>query len=236
MAKKATKKAAAKKTVAELKTERVALGKLLPHPKNPRVHPEKGTEEWEVLKRSLEHDYFDPIVWNKRNSMLVSGHFRVKVLTDMGYTAADVVVVDYDENTHLARLLAANRLLGEDDEAAKKDVLTQLFGLEFDMGVAGFSITELEGMGFGPGAPDLSSPPPPASNEKLGGAASAVKYVQLIYASKDYEPVRELIEKAREQFRPELIKRFGKGKEGDPANVVWFALEKALGVQGKKKR
>ncbi len=45
--------------------------------------------------------------------MLVSGHYRRKVLEASGFTHADVSVVDYDEPTHLARLVAANNLLGE---------------------------------------------------------------------------------------------------------------------------
>ncbi len=44
--------------------------------------------------------------------MLVSGHFRCKVLAHLGFTHADVSVVDYDEATHLARMIAANELLG----------------------------------------------------------------------------------------------------------------------------
>ena len=58
--------------------------------------------------------------------MLVSGHFRCKVLAHLGFTHADVSVVDYDEATHLARMIAANELLGawETDmlESLAKDI------------------------------------------------------------------------------------------------------------------
>lgn len=110
--------------IAALKIERKELTVLIAHEKNPRKHPPKGSKEWEALKKSLLNDYFDPIVWNQRNGKLVSGHFRVKIMRDEGYTHADVVVVDYDEAMHVARMIAANQHAGSDD----KDVLRELLG------------------------------------------------------------------------------------------------------------
>jgi DNA modification methylase len=108
--------------IAVLKVERRSLEELKPHPRNPRSHFKPGSPQWEALRKSLEHDYFDPLVWNQRNGMLVSGHFRCKILKALGYTSADVSVVDYDETTHLARLVAANNLLGKWEE----DILSAL--------------------------------------------------------------------------------------------------------------
>ena len=115
-----------KPRTATIHIERLPLATLKPHPRNPRVHPEPGTPAWDALKTSLAHDYFDPIVWNKRNGLLVSGHLRTKVLTAEGYTHADVSVVDYNEATHLARLLAANKLQGEDDREALAKIMSEL--------------------------------------------------------------------------------------------------------------
>lgn len=95
----------------------MALADIKLHPRNPRKHPEPGSPIWKILERSLEHAYFEPLVWNRRNGCLVSGHFRLKVLTEMGYTHVDVSVVDLDEATHYALMIAANRLLGEWEEA-----------------------------------------------------------------------------------------------------------------------
>jgi ParB-like chromosome segregation protein Spo0J len=92
------------------------LARLKPHPDNPRIHPEKGTPEWDRLRSSLVAGYFDPLVWNKRNGLLVSGHYRLKILLDEGFKSADVSVVDWDEPTHRARMLAANELLGRQDD------------------------------------------------------------------------------------------------------------------------
>ena len=127
-----------------LRVARKALSDLRHHPRNPRIHPEAGTAEWEALKRSLEHDYFDPIVWNERNGFLVSGHLRHKVLTAEGYTHADVVIVDYDDPTHVAKMIAANRHQGEDDQ----DVLNSLFaelkaGMDGGLQLTGFTEDEI---------------------------------------------------------------------------------------------
>jgi hypothetical protein len=131
---------------ATLIVERLPLTVLKPHPRNPRNHPVKGSPEWATLRASLESDYFDPIVWNKRNGLLVSGHLRVKVLTDAGYTEADVVVKDYDEPTHLARMLAANKLIGQNDDEAVKDLLQELDTGAFSMALSGYTSAELEKM------------------------------------------------------------------------------------------
>jgi len=86
---------------------------IRPHPRNPRKHPEPGSKLWEILKRSLARSFFEPLVWNRRNNYLVSGHFRLKVLIAEGYSQVDVSVVDLSEAEHYAVMIAANRTLGE---------------------------------------------------------------------------------------------------------------------------
>ena len=130
--------------VAELKIERLVLADLREHERNPRKHPEKGTSEWMALARSLAHDYFDPIVHNARNGKLVSGHLRRKVLIELGFTHADCSVVDYDEPTHIARMIAANRQTGEFDIPAMKDLLMEIDTGAMEMSLAGFTVPDLE--------------------------------------------------------------------------------------------
>ncbi len=219
---------------ATFNKQHIALSKLKPHPENPRIHPDKGTPDWEVLKASLAHDYFDPLVWNKINGMLVSGHFRLKVMEDMGYVSADVVVVEYDENTHKARLLAANRLLGEDDEVKQKAMLEELLGVKFDMGVAGFSFEDLEVLGVGAqDSPNPGANVPPSSGAGLNQSASAVRYVQLIYTAENFDKVRALLDGIRTSERAALSKKFG-DDASDPANVVWHVLEQFAKTTKKK--
>lgn len=129
---------------ARLKIAHMRLDELKPHPRNPRVHPVPGSPEWIALKKSLEHDYNDPLIWNQRNGFLVSGHLRTKVLMESGYESADVVVVDYDEPTHIARMIAANKPIGENDLPALKDLLLELDDSNFDMSLSGHTLPELE--------------------------------------------------------------------------------------------
>ena len=110
------------------------LADLKPDERNPRNHPDPGTPAWEALKRSLAHDYFDPIGISsgkkcpKLKNVLWSGHLRLKVLAEMGVEFADVVVKDYTEREHLARLVAANRQTGEDDDVALANLLKGMDG------------------------------------------------------------------------------------------------------------
>jgi len=129
---------------AEITMKRVALADVLPHEKNPRIHPDPGTPAWETLKASLIHDYFDPLVLNETNNKWVSGHLRAKVLLAEGYIHADVVVKSYDEPTHYARMIAANKQIGDFDMPALKDLLLNLDELNMDMDLTGFQLPEIE--------------------------------------------------------------------------------------------
>lgn len=102
-----------RKKIAALRVERRELAAGLPHPRNPRIHPIEGSPKWKAMQASLADDYFDPLILNERNGMWVSGHFRAKVLLSDGYTHADMVIVDYDEKRHCARMLAANNHFGD---------------------------------------------------------------------------------------------------------------------------
>jgi ParB-like chromosome segregation protein Spo0J len=109
----------------KLTVRKLAIDQLKPHPQNPRIHPEPDSPEWETLRASLASDYFDPVIWNKRNGCLVSGHLRAKVLAAEGVQSVDAVVVDYDEPTHLARMIAANRQIGSFDDQALAEILAE---------------------------------------------------------------------------------------------------------------
>lgn len=129
--------------VAAVVVERLPLDQLKPHPRNPRIHPEQGTEEWEKLRASLADAYFDPIVWNRANGLLVSGHLRRKILQADGFTHADVVVVEWDEHRHLARMIAANQSAGKDDRGELAVILEELHVAGFDLALTGLEDVDL---------------------------------------------------------------------------------------------
>jgi ParB-like chromosome segregation protein Spo0J len=127
---------------AKLTIQTLPLSRLKPHPRNPRHHPEPGSPEWDALKKSLENAYFDPLVWNKRNGMLVSGHLRTKVLKEVGCQKADCVVVNLPEAEHVAMLTRANKQSGDWDETALAQMLKELSDQSFDLGLTGFGPEE----------------------------------------------------------------------------------------------
>jgi hypothetical protein len=130
-------------THAKLDVQTLPLKQLLPHPQNPRVHPEPDSPEWAQLRKSLINVYFDPLVWNKRNGLLVSGHLRRKVLDAMGVTKADVVVIDVDEDAHLALLMAANNQHGEFNFQLVADIMKGLQERGYDLDLTGFNAETL---------------------------------------------------------------------------------------------
>lgn len=125
--------------IAALRVERRPLVDGKPHPKNPRTHPPEGSPAWEVLRASLAFDYFDPLILNERNGMWVAGHLRQKVMLSDGFTHADVVIVDYDEETHLARLIAANKPIGDWNDDLLKQLAAELTSGALPASLAAFS-------------------------------------------------------------------------------------------------
>lgn len=133
-----------KKKQLRLKTEVITLDKLKPHPDNPRRHPEPGDPEWEALRVSMIAGYFLPIVFNKKNGMIVSGHLRVKVAQALGYKDATCVVVSYSNKIHIARMIAANKQQGANDLQKLKISLKGLNTEDIDMQLTGYASDELD--------------------------------------------------------------------------------------------
>jgi DNA modification methylase len=122
--------------IASIDLRRFRVSDLKPHPKNPRTHPKPGSPLWEVLKRSLDHDLFDPLCWNEANGYLVSGHLRLKVLAELGFTLVDVSVVNYTEELHYARMIAANKPLGDFEEQILKELAGEIEAASIDAALA----------------------------------------------------------------------------------------------------
>jgi len=82
-----------------MEVRRMKVNEINPAPYNPRIDLKPGDPEYEALKKSIERfGLVDPLIWNKRTNRLVGGHQRLKVLKDLGYETADVVVVDLPES------------------------------------------------------------------------------------------------------------------------------------------
>ena len=118
---------------------------LLPADYNPRKDLKPGDPEYEKLKRSIEQfGYVEPVIWNEKTGRVVGGHQRLKVLTDMGITEVDVVVVDMDSEKEKALNIALNKISGEWDTEKLALVIADLQGTDFDVSLTGFDPEELE--------------------------------------------------------------------------------------------
>lgn len=86
---------------------------LLPADYNPRKDLKPGDPEYEKQKRSIEQfGYVESVIWNEHTGRVVGGHQRLKVLTDMGITEVDVVVVSLSEEKEKAMNIALNKISG----------------------------------------------------------------------------------------------------------------------------
>lgn len=128
-----------------MEIETLAVNKINPAIYNPRKDLKPGDPEYDKLKKSiLEFDMVEPLVWNKRTGNLVGGHQRLKILKELGIRKVDVSVVDLSEVKEKALNLALNKIQGEWDFPALKDLLEELDTGEFDIEITGFDIKEIE--------------------------------------------------------------------------------------------
>ena len=96
-----------------LKIEFIDINKLIPAKYNPR---KLSTEQYEHIKKSLqEFGFVDPIIVNKRNNVIIGGHQRVKVWSDMGNNTIPTVFLDLDEKKEKELNIRLNANSGEWD-------------------------------------------------------------------------------------------------------------------------
>lgn len=87
----------------------------------------------------------DPIIINS-DGTVIGGHQRLNVLVDLGYTEADVAVVDLNKNDEKALNVALNKIAGEWDEEKLAELFADLSLDGYDLTVTGFGEDELAGL------------------------------------------------------------------------------------------
>ncbi len=112
---------------------------------NPRVELRPGDPAYEKLKRSIEtFGFCEPLIFNRRTDHLVGGNQRLSVLKDLGYTEAEVVVVDLPPEQEKAFNIGLNQIQGDWDETKLALLLDELTRFpEFDVGLTGFETEEI---------------------------------------------------------------------------------------------
>lgn len=124
----------------------VDINKLEAASYNPRIELKAGMPEYEKIKKSIEtFGYVDPIIYNKRNNVVIGGHQRLAVLKDLGYTSIDVVEVELDDSSEKALNIALNKISGDWDADKLEDLLRELNVVDdLDISLTGFDEEELE--------------------------------------------------------------------------------------------
>ena len=129
---------------AELNMKEIELSWLKPADYNPRADLQPGDPEYEKIKRSIESfTYVDPIIANS-DGTIIGGHQRLKVLLDLGYTSADVVIVDKDKNEEAALNIALNKISGDWDPDKLAEVIGDIDVSDLDATLTGFDEDEIK--------------------------------------------------------------------------------------------
>lgn len=114
---------------------------------NPRIALKEGDKAYEKLKRSIEEfGYVEPIIINKTTGNVVGGHQRLTVLQDMGVEEVDCVIIEVDETKEKQLNIALNKVTGDWDIPALKDLLEELDTGDVDMSLTGFDDWEIENL------------------------------------------------------------------------------------------
>lgn len=106
---------------------------------------------YEKLKESIEYyGYLDPIIWNKRTGMIVSGHQRFQVMKDIAerdgeeLDEIDVMEVDMSEAQQDSFMVAINKITGLWDDVKLKSLFQELS--QEDLKYTGYEDFEIERM------------------------------------------------------------------------------------------
>lgn len=128
--------------MAAIQQERRSIDDLNPAEYNPRKRLQPGDEEYERLKTSIvTFGYVDPIIINA-DGTVIGGHQRLFVLRDLGYSEADVAVVDLSKADEKALNIALNKIAGEWDEEKLAEIFAELDAEGYDLSLTGFGEDE----------------------------------------------------------------------------------------------
>lgn len=129
----------------EMTWKTIPINELKPAAYNPRKKLKPGDKEYEKIKNSItEFGYVEPIIVNY-DMTVIGGHQRITVLRDLGYTEVQCVVVHIEDEAKVKALnIALNKITGAWDEQLLADLLVDLQGLDFNIGLTGFDPPEVE--------------------------------------------------------------------------------------------
>ena len=109
--------------------ERISLDRLVGHPANPNRMSEVTFKK--LLRHIKRAGNYEPIIVRRHPGRrgcfeIINGHHRAKALGKLGYTEADCVVWDVDDDEVLMLLATLNRLGGNDELNKKSELFRSL--------------------------------------------------------------------------------------------------------------
>lgn len=180
-------------------TKIMQMQDLHPAEYNPRKRLRPGDAEYEKIKNSiLKFGYVDPIICNE-DGTIIGGHQRYFVLTDLGYTEVECVIVNLDKNDEKALNIALNKITGEWDDDALKNLFAELQLENYDMSYTGFSDDEINDIFAGileEDIPVVEDEPPevrPETDVKLGDIYQLGEHRLMVGDSTKPEDVKALM-------------------------------------------
>jgi ParB-like chromosome segregation protein Spo0J len=111
---------------------------------NPRIHAKRNLET--IRSSLLTFGQVEPLVIRKANMEVIGGNGRLQVMRELGWIAADCVILDVDENTAKTLGLALNKTgdLAEYDFQVLGDVFRDLKEAGVDIETTGWADFEIE--------------------------------------------------------------------------------------------
>lgn len=129
-----------------MKMQKIGINELKMAEYNPRKNLTEKDPEYIKIKNSIsEFGYISPIIVNS-DMTVISGHQRLKVLKELGFTELECIVVDLDKTNEKALNIALNKIQGDWDEEKLEDLLQELKLQNFDTNLTGFDFDEVDEM------------------------------------------------------------------------------------------
>jgi DNA modification methylase len=127
-----------------LKIENVPIGEIQPFAKNAKLHPKEQIAQ--IVRSIREFGFNDPIAVSETGE-IIEGHGRLLTVKELGYTEVPCIRLSHlTEEQRRAYILAHNKLTMNTGFDA--DILLGEFDflkeLDFDTGLTGFSMDEVE--------------------------------------------------------------------------------------------